>query len=154
MPNNLRGRNFKYMQQKKLRKGFPASMHNVTQVSRAKDRSRAICEPIRETNSCPLCQPRLDIAILPFLFVPNIFYGVVSAKVGPKRNSARTLDNLTHFARADCKLHKEWFALWARLSGDDMNIIQVPAVWYHPDQEVFILDQGVNHRDFLSQRWD
>ena len=53
--------------------------------------------------------------------------GAINAKVAPKRNSARPMPALTHFARAKQKLFMEWFWLHGQpiLCGDDMNIINV-----------------------------
>ena len=78
------------------------------------------------------------------------FYGVVIAKVAPKRNSARPMPELTHYGRAQNKIIKEWFEFYGqpRFSGDDMNIIQVgrPAVSrYHQNRKLFLQGHGINH---------
>ena len=85
------------------------------------------------------------------------YHGVVDARVTLLRNDDRTWSALTHYARVDQKLLKEWHALYnqPRISGDDMNTLQVgrPIVSrYHRNRRFFRRGQGVNHliHDFPS----
>ena len=100
---------------------------------------------------------RMFVAPRKKTYASRRYSGVVNARVTPKRNSARPMPKLTHFARAKQKLYKEWFAFYGQpiLSGDDMNIIQVgrPAVSrYHQTRKFFQQGQGINHEvhDFPS----
>jgi hypothetical protein len=53
---------------------------------------------------------------------------LVDARVEPKKNNARCMDAGTHYERAQQAMIQEWFAFYnqVNISGDDMNIIQVP----------------------------
>jgi hypothetical protein len=82
---------------------------------------------------------------------------LIGARVASRRNDDHEINSLTHFGRAMQKLIQEWFVYHdqPRLSGDDMNIIQVgrPAVSRYHQSRSFWMDQwGPNHKihDFPS----
>jgi hypothetical protein len=105
-----------------------------------------------------LYESGFDVRALHHVFAPPVastraakkYTGIVDARRGTRRNNWREITEGTHFARAERKLVDEFFQSHGqlRLSGDDMNIIQVgrqAVSRYHQVKGFFPTGAGPNY---------